>query len=546
MARGLARLRCDRRGAAAALIALSMAALTGTAAISVDLGSAYLARRQLQGIADAAALAAAAGNVPTDGAAAAQALIDRSGAPDATIETLTPGQYRRDAALDPASRFTAGAPASNAARLTLARDVPLFFGRMLLGRPSMTVRAHATAARMDYAAFSIGTRLASLSGGVANDLLSALAGTNLNLSVLDGQGLVSAKLDLLGIADALKLRLGQPDVTYAQLLDQTIPLGDIVLAMADAAPDLSTREILTRIAPQLSRQTRLADMIDLGIIGGNSANDGTTRIEVDAFALLRSMLEVSLGDSFVLDLNAGVPGVTGVKLRIFGGRGDTHSPWLSVTDAHDVVIRTARSRIYLEVSMLSGLSQVASLRVPILIDLAEAQARLSEIRCDGAGSRGVGLSVTPAIGSIALADVDTASLASLSTAPVLKAATLANVANVIRVTARADLSLGGVTPQSVFFSEADIAAHTRKTVATGDLVTGLTSSLMNDVDVDVSLLGLPLPVGGLVSTVGHQLALLGPLLDPLILQLTGLLGVRLGEADVQVDRMRCGVPVLVA
>ena len=545
--RAPAAVRSDRKGAAAMLLALSMTALTGAAAISVDLGSAYLARRQLQGVADAAALAVASGNVALDGRGVAQSVIDHGAAADISIDGLTPGLYRRDATLDPADRFTANAAHPNAARLTLAREVPLFFGKMLLGRPTMTVRASATAARLDYAAFSIGTRLASLQGGLANDLLSALAGSNLGLSVLDGQGLVSANLDLLGIADALKARLGRADATYAELLGTEIPLGDIVLAMADAAPDVSTRDILARIAPQLTRKARLGDMIDLGIIGGNTANDGTTRMEVGAFALLRAVLELSRGDQYEIGLNASVPGLTGVTLRIVGGRGDAHSPWLSVTDARDVVIRTTRSRILLEASLLSGISQVASLRVPILIDLAEAEARLSDIDCGGnAAGKGVTLAVTPSIGSVALADVDATSLGNLSAAPILKTATLANVAGLIRVTAKADIALGGVTEQSVFFSEEDIAAHRRKSVATQDLVTGLTSSLMDDVDLDVALLGLPLPVGPLVSAVGQRLDPLGSLLDPLLGQLTGLLGVRLGEADVQVDRMRCGVPLLVA
>ena len=544
--RRLKTLRADRRGAAAMLLALSMTALTGAAAISVDLGSAYLARRELQGIADSAVLAAVAERVAVDGEATARAVIDRSGAAQVTIDALTPGLYRRDAALDPAARFAADGARPNAARLTLAREVPLVFGRALLGRPTMTVRATATAARLDYAAFSIGTRLASLSDGLPNDLLSALAGTSLNLSVMDGQGLASADLDLLRVADALKLRLGQGSATYAELFDRTIPLGDIVLAMADAAPDISTRDALMRIAPQLSRSARLADMIDLGVIGGNSASDGATRLEVGAFALLRAVLELSRGDTYELNLNLGVQGLTDARLRIFGGRGDTSSPWLSVTDARDVVIRTARSRIYLEVSALSAISGIASLRVPILIDLAEAEARLSDIACGGAGSRGVTLAVTPSIGSIAIADVSGSGLANLNVAPALQPAVLTNVLGAVRATASAKVSLGGVQSQSLFFSEGDIAAHASKTVSTGDLVTGVTASLVKKVDIAVTILGITVHTGPVVSALGAQLGALGPVIDPLLGQLTGLLGVRLGEADVRVDGMRCGVPLVVA
>jgi len=545
--RTLFSLRSDRRGAAAMLLALSMTALTGVAAVSVDLGTAYLAKRQLQGVADAAVLAAAADNVAADGQAAARSVIDRNAVSGVTIDALTPGLYRRDAAIAPAERFLADAGTPNAARLTLRREIPLFFGRMLLGRPTMTVRASATAARMDYAAFSIGTRLASLSGGLPNDLLSALAGTSLNLSVLDGQGLVSANLDILRVADALKLRVGQAGATYADLLGTELPLGDILLAMAEAAPDQPTRDILTRIAPQLTGRARLAEMIDLGIIGTNTASDGTTRIEVSAFALLRTVLELSRGDTYALDLDLGVPGLASTKVKLLSGRGDTRSPWLTVTQAKDVVVRTARSRIYLEIGLLSGVAGIASLRVPIVVDLAEAQARLTAISCGGNMSgRGVTLAVTPSIGSAAIADISAASLSNLNAAPATQPAVLANIIGVIRVTAQSGLSIGGTQAQSLFFSEADINAQRSKSVSTHDAVTGLTASLAQNVKLSVTTLGITVQTGPVVSALGTQLRTLGPILDPLLDQLTGLLGVRLGEADARVDRMRCGVPLLVA
>jgi len=166
----------DRRGATAMIVAGSLFALVGSVAVAVDLGSVYLAKRRLQGIADAAALAAA-GKLSDTGRALAQALIERSGAEAITIGNYTPGRYRRDASVPLDHRFKAGFADPSAARIVLRQDVPLFFGVLLSGKRSLTISAEATATRNDMAAFSLGTKLAELSGGVPNQILSALAGT---------------------------------------------------------------------------------------------------------------------------------------------------------------------------------------------------------------------------------------------------------------------------------------------------------------------------------------------------------------------------------
>lgn len=536
------RLWRNRDGAATVMLAISLTSLMGAAAVGVDVGTVFLAKRQLQGIADAAVLAAATGDMTS-----AQSVIDQSGQPGVTIKRLAPGTYLRDATIDPAARFVETATQPSAAQLTLERPVPIFFGRFLTGKPTLMVRAQATAARMDMAAFSIGTRLAVLSGGLPNQLLSALAGTELNLSVLDSQGLASADIDILGVADALRVQLGRQGNSYAELFGSDIPLQSLVRAMAEAAPDAASQAVLAGIAPRLGDQSvRLADMIDLGPMGQNDAHGSDDHIRVDAFSFLRALLESAQGDTFSATLDIAVPGLAGARLTLVSGSGIAHSPWMTVTQAHDVVIRTSRARLYLDVRMLSGISGIASLRLPIFVDLAEAQARLSDIRCNGdAASDGVTLAVTPSIGSIALADITPAQLDNFSTMPDLQPAVLANVLGT-RVNAKAALQLGGVTAQSAYFSRDDIANHTPRTVSTHDLTGGIAASLAQNADVSVTVLGITTRLGPLVGAVGSQLRIAAPLVDGLLDQVTTLMGVQLGSATVWVDRMRCGTPMLVA
>jgi len=545
--RRLRALGRDRSGAATVMLALSFTTLMGAAAVGVDVGSLFLAKRQLQGIADAAALAAAAGDIAGNGTAAAQSVITQSGQGGVTIARLTPGAYSRDAMIAPEARFSAAASQPSAAQLVLERPVPVFFGRFLTGRPAVTVRAQATAARMDMAAFSIGTRLAAISGGLPNQLLSALAGTQLNLSVLDGQALASAQIDLLGFADALGAQLGREETSYATLFDSDIPLQTLVRAMAQAAPDLTSRAVLDSIAPRLGTQAvRLSDMIDLGPLGQGAGHDGDSHLRVDAFSFLRALLESAQGESYQATLDVTVPGLASTRLTLAGGGGTAHSPWMTVTQARDVVIRTSRARLYLETSLLSAISGIATLRLPVYVDLAEAQARLADISCGGASGEGsVTLAVTPAIGTIAIADITPAQLDDFSTSMPTRPAVLANVLGT-RVNAAAQVHLGGVTAQSVRFTRDDIASHTPRTVSTNDLTAGIAESLTKSMQVSATVLGITVTTGPLVGAVGTQLGAVAPLVDGLLDQMTALLGVQLGSATTWVDRMRCGVPMLVA
>ena len=546
LSRLISRLRQDRRGTAAVLLAASLMGLAGAAAIAIDVGSLFLAKRQLQGVADAAALAAAQGDLSDGGAASARALIDHSGVPNVAIATITPGQYVRDPNIAPAARFTAGTTAPTATRLTLQRDVPLTFGRLLLGKSTLVIRTQATAARIDMAVFTIGTKLVGLSGGVANQLLSALTGTNLNLSVIETGQLASANIDVLHFADALRVRLNMQGSSYADLFGAQIPLSQIVRAMADAAPDAYTATILNGIAALAPNSTViLSHLIDLGPLADGTSGSGGGLLQVDIFSFLRSVLTDARGGSYQATLNVTVPGLTNVKLILVGGN-SVSSPWLTVTRSRDVVIRTAAARIYIDAKANVLLPGIASLRIPVYVELASAEARLSDIRCTGdAVTDGVTLAVTPSAGSIAIADVDTAAIPNMAIVPAKQSAVLANVLGT-RVNAYANIALGGMQAQSVHFTRDDIAQHRTRTVTTTDLTSGIATSLAQNVQISVTVLGGTLNVGPLVNAVGGQLLALTPLLDGLLNEVTGILGVKIGAADVRVDQMRCGTPALVA
>ncbi len=545
--KGLQRLHGAREGAVTVMLAASLLMLMGAATVSVDLGSIYLAQRQLQGIADAAAMAAAQESAVALRRQAAQGILTQSGQDEIAVERLENGTYRQDKTIPIDARFQTGGDES-ATRVELVQTVPLFFGRAL-GFNKATVRARATAARLDMAAYALGSSLASVSNGIPNAVLSALLGSQVNLSVLDTQGLASAHVDLLGYADALKAEVNAKDITYAQLLATPIPLGDALRALTAGLSDTGAIAAIDQIADKAPLvDVTLADMLDLGPYGQLDYNPGPKGMEIDAFSLVRALLEVSHGDTLDLQFDLAVPGLSNVHVRLVRGYGVAQSPWLTVTGARDYVLRTAQARLLVTAKLGTGNAFLPSIDLPIYADLAQAEATLDDIACTGTGTDdGVTLGVTPAPGTVGIGVPDSAAMGDLSQEVTLSNATLVNVPLIAKVTGLSNVALGGSSgPQDVLFTFADIRGQVTKTVASTDLTQSLASSLIAGTDLKAQTLGLTLNLSSITQIVGTTLNLAAPTLDKTLFTLTDALGLQVGAAQVKVNTVRCGIPTIMA
>ncbi|QNA84847.1 hypothetical protein G4G27_13215 [Sphingomonas sp. So64.6b] len=538
----LATLARESRGGVTVLVAGAMLMTIGAAAVAVDVGSIYLGERQLQGVADAAALAAA--NASNSPQAAANAVITANRNGNAHLVTLVGGSYTPDETLAVNQRFVPGGTPANAVKISVGQDVPLFFGRVLLGRATTPVVAHASAARTDMASFSIGSRLAAVSGGLPGALLSGLAGTSLNLSVMDYNALVGANIDLLAFSDALRTQLHLGAATFAETLDATATLPQILNALAATTSDPTAaaayRSMALKVPPT---SVKLSNLIDLGPLGSDVTANPASSVQTDGYAIVREVLELANGGRQVaLDLGVSLPGLLSTKLYLAIGNRPAHSPWLTVTKDNRTIVRTAQTRLFLDTKIAGGATLgLVSVRVPIFIELAEAQATLAAISCPaGQAEASVTLDVTPAVGQIRIADFDTTALGNFNTPLDFRRATIAH-ALLVDVTGQAAVSLGGVSPQPVTFSASDIATHQVKTVSTNDVLQGVATSLISQVD----LRAVGLSLSPITAVVGALLTPVAPVLDGLIDQVTSLLGVRLGQADVQINGLRCGRPMLV-
>ncbi len=543
----LHRLHRDQAGVSTVLLAGAFTALIGASAFAIDLGSLYLADRKLQGLADSAAMAIGENDF-ADGSSAVQALLVKNSSTDARVVKLIPGKYTADPAIAPAQRFQPGsAETANAMKVALELDVPLTFGAFMTGNKTAKVHAEAIASRRNLAAYSIGTRLTNVGGNLPNQILSALAGTNLNLSSSDITLLSGTQLDLFGVADAIAADKGLVGQNYNTIFAQKVEPAEFLAAIGKSSGDPTVANLLDGIAPQISgSEFSLAQLANPGELGSSDLRDIKNPLRIDVYTLLRTTLQMSQGATWKISLSLSVPGLAATSLRMAGTNSTQRSPFMTVTAAKNVVLHSSSSRVYLETTVGTGAALLPSLKVPFYLETAPGDARMTAITCASgdADVDGVTLGVKPSIGKAALGTVNVANLDDFSQDLPIAPAELAK-ALLFKLEGSAVLSLGGNSEQAVFFSKNEIAASTVKSVFTSDAVSSLAGSLAKKVNLTVTLLGLGVTPSLLTTIAGTTLGTIAPTIDSVLFQAMRSTGVGLGVADVSVDRLSCGIPLLV-
>jgi uncharacterized membrane protein len=549
----LASFARDRRGAVAILSALLMTALVGFTALGVDVGAVYLDRRKAQSVADLAALAAASNIANAD--AAAGDTIARNRLRDAAYK-LEYGIYTPDPALAPEKRFVVSAKAAaNAARITLDTTTPLFFARAVTGRDSFAIHTTATAALSSMATLSVGSRLLKVDGGLINTLLGGLLGTSLSLTAMDYNALIAMRLDAFDFLKALATRAQLTGLTYATLLESEVKTSDVVQAMLDTAKakygtaDAGVMAIqeVARAAQGLTTKIRTLPMIDPGPYGTLAVGD---KPKVSAALSAYDMLAVAGelangGNQAAFSIVTNVPGIVSADVKLSIGERPRGTSWATF-GGPGTTVHTAQTRLLLTVNLL-GSAPYSVVRLPIYLEIASATAQISDLSCgfpDVATST-ARVAVTPGVVDAWIGDVSSADFTNFSVAPSPAAATLVNVAGLVKVTARAHANIGNMTPTPVTFSYSDILNETRKTVGTSSFTATLLSRLTGDLRLNVNVLGLGLGASLISSGVSSLIGNAVSPVDQVLSSVLRTLGVGLGQADVWMSGLRCDGAVLV-
>ncbi len=319
--------RHKQRGAAAIFAAIGMIAMLSATALAIDLGHLYFAKRDLQRLANLAALDAmtAAGGCQDPqlfGSLAerqqfayeqVRQSLQRNAGPTAYLQdggSVTLGRETRRAGI---RRFSPESTAANvnAVRVVLQRPLP----RRIMGgfgadssRPLVATAAATQAANvsMSIGSVPLGLNLSELP--IVNSVLGGLLGQSPNLSLASYQGLASAEVPFDDLIAAQST-----NVPVDEFLNQptTAPafLEQLARALFQTADDAAAAVQAIASSSEAMNEFVPGDVIT--VPQGTGENVGETAVPV--FELVRATAQAAGGGVFDLAPDVSVPGVVHVQ-----------------------------------------------------------------------------------------------------------------------------------------------------------------------------------------------------------------------------------------
>lgn len=556
-------------GNVAMLFAMLAPILVTVSAIVIDLGALSVQRREMQALSDLAAIVASTD--PDRATELALAVLSDNGHTDVQVVSgkLEPdsvdlkrpakiwleviaGQYHPEADKAPELRFVAGKQPFNAVKVNAAQPGRYFIMSGVVTPP--LIQTSGVAHASGEAAFSVGSRLVRIEGGVLNALLNGMIGSNLSLSAMDYNALLSGDISLLGTMDALATELDLEAGTYDDVLDAEVSLAQLALAARKSgSAEANVRAALQEIAddPASSRRmVRLADAIDLGSAGryGPETRDKVPELMVTPMEFLTATLTAANGEHQVtLDLGLSVPGLLNTTVDLKIGERPQMSPWLRLSGPNKI-ISTAQTRLKVSTEV-PGLSLLAgtSVKLPLYVEVASADARLSDVSCPAGrvDQSTVNVDVQPAVGSVMIGEVSPNKFARLGDTLDVKRTRIVD-SKLLGVEAKSEVRIGDLRATTLGFTYADIKAGRIKTATTKNYSESLVASALGDLDLKISTGKLSIGTPKLITAA--VVSSLTPALEPvdaIAFNVLSALGIHLGEADVRVHGVMCQRPVLV-
>ncbi|NWD50623.1 pilus assembly protein TadG-related protein [Pseudomonas gingeri] len=395
-----------QRGAIGLMAALTLGLALLCMVVVVDTGRLYLAKRNLQRIADTAALEAVnrGGNCLTGLSAASYATqnaIRNAFTPNSSqtlnvtcgsiiINATNLRTFVTDATKSSAIRVIA----TNTVATSIAAGIQAMFSS---GPANFTTKLTATAVASQplptVAQLSIRSSLVNIStaqSNILNSIFSGLLGGNVSLTAAGWNGLLNTNINLLSYLDQLAINLNVAAGNYTQLLNTTATVTQLIQAAATVVQlNGATADIMTalgnlQIGAANASPIKLGDLLQLQT-GTTSAGLNAT---LQLFQLIQGFVQLANSQSAVAAvLPINVLGLAGVTLQIkvieppqLSAIGD---PRLAVADdpkmgPNRIYVRTAQIRTFITVQLpvLSGVTGLSSKVLGLVANLAAPLAPL--------------------------------------------------------------------------------------------------------------------------------------------------------------------------
>ena len=549
----LGRFRSDERAAIAVASALIMLSLILVGSIMIDSAIAFIHQRKVQSAVDLAALTAAR-NLTNAEEIVFAVLADNGFANPETVE-IELGNYNADILIPENIRFVANDPNVNAVSVRMVEPAPVIMWQNFFEGTGPRVEASAIAANTGIASFAIGTRLASLEGGILNDVLGGLLGTEIELDIMDYEALLDAKINLIDALDRLAIETELAGATYTDLANLTIGWTDYAYLIEDMLYDGGAAIQAVNAVRSLGEAEDgptflIGDLIDIGPLAYVPVGEDGAGLNAQVSALDAIMAAARIADgehAAVVDLSANL-GAVQLTMNLVIGETMQGASWVTVGPT-GTTINTAQTRLYVDAA-INGVGILAGrvIHVPLYLEVAAGTATLNTVGCGWAPNDGeVEVAARPAVAATWIGDIDEDDLPEFGTTITPVWAQILNILGIIKVDAYANVEMANPDPTMLTFTKAQIDAATIQTVDTHSYLGSTLASLLGNTQLNATVLGFSLLLNktAVLNALDVLLTGVAATIDAVISDIFHAAGVSIGELDVVVGGLRCDGAALV-
>ncbi len=546
--------RADRQGTTPYLVVGWLMLVAGIGAVAAEFGRMSIDQRKAQAATNQAAIAAASNLLLAEGVAAAAVSGTRiSGTSEMTVVR---GRYKHDPLVPKEQRFQPDPVNANAARVTVRAEAPLHVGRLFAGASSYTIAAEATAANTAFGAIAIGGRTLALQDNLINPLLSELLGARIELGPADFRSLAGVRIDLFRFLQALGSELGLSGTGYDRLVRQSVSASVALAALAKAArteegTETAASQALEAVAATSSRGAGSLVISSLFSPGPYSSlkvgeGPGGPAIMVSALDLLHTIAQTASSTRQAeVEIPVNAPGILGATIKLAVGERPASMSWIKA-GAEGVNVQTVQTRVLMNLK-LRGSGAISALDLPIVIEVANATAQLSSVRCDHLQPSRSTMTIDARPGAVDawIGEPADFNFATMTAAMRPGPARIVDLP-ILRVSGSASVSVNNLYPNTLTFTQSEAQMRLVKSVGNRDFLGSLVPRLLQNLqfaiekrDATESLPPAP------TKLIGEILTTAAPSIERTVASTLDAVGLGVGRVDVMPLSLRCDGAVLV-
>lgn len=382
-AKDLSRVRARRQSGSVAMLGALWLMIAVICLATIDIGNVFWQKRELQKIADLAALAGASGALNQSSCRTnAENNLRLNGG--AVSELVSAEAGRWDKRSTPFFGAASKVSEINACKVEFERNVQYFFIFSASGIERRNVKASAIAKQIpQLAKITVRSTLLNLNtdNSVLAPLLDGLLGTSVAIDAVGWKGLAGADIDLLSYLNLLSSKLNLRVGDYENLLNADVGVGDLLATMIDllkkqgstADTQVTVLEKLLTAVNVRPVTVSLSNLLNLG--AGLSEAALKTSINTLDFASALVMLSNSKNAVAAnIGVNLGLVKAD-VRLKVI------EPPQSAIGNPAVDVIEAKTSQVEVSVATGVNLIPVGSLDVNLSVKVAGGTAKVDAFSC---------------------------------------------------------------------------------------------------------------------------------------------------------------------